>query len=324
MANCVCKWFYRLPGPSLLLAGIIALPVSTAIAHGQTDKPLSDVTTAMPHPEICDSQEAGDQKKLSTKSAGRSTGKEGQDATDSEPASAKRPFRLSAVGDSTFAADQQNPQCKPEHNDASKRSRRTGSIGGTDQPVFPHADSTAPIVSYSDGELTVAGHGARLGQILETIKALTGIALDVPPGSTDNQIFDDVGPAPIREALRQLLDGAKLNYVIRGSAEDPQSVKQLILTARTGTVTTSGPPSANGMPTEEASGPALYGEGFGEAINQPAVIEPVVNTANAIPLNVNIQQQANASGKTPGQILDELQKKQLQQLDDQATQTSPH
>jgi hypothetical protein len=187
--------------------------------------------------------------------------------------------------------------------------------------VFPQPDPTAPIVSYSDGELKVVGHGARLGKILETIKALTGITLDLPADGADIQIFDDVGPAPVRKALIQLLDGSKLNYVILGSSETPQRVRQLILTAQTSTMPASTLGSASGSPIEQAKGPTLYGEGFGEVSPQPEPVQPAINPAaiaNAIPVNVNIQKEAAASGKTPGQILDELQKKQLQQLDDQS------
>jgi hypothetical protein len=178
-------------------------------------------------------------------------------------------------------------------------------------------------VTYSGGELKVVGHGARLGQILETIKALTGITLEVPQDSADNQIFDDVGPAPARQALMQLLDGTRLNYVILSSSEDPQSVKGLILTAQTAMMPTTTLGSAKELPTEQASGPALYGAGFSEATGQAPPIEPAANTPSPVPVNPTIQQEATASGKTPGQILDELQKKQLQQLDARAAQSAP-
>jgi hypothetical protein len=49
----------------------------------------------------------------------------------------------------------------------------------------------------------------------------------------------------------------------------------------------------------------------------------MANAATAEPVNSKIQQAATASGKTPGQILDEMQKKQLQQLDEQAAQPAP-
>jgi hypothetical protein len=47
---------------------------------------------------------------------------------------------------------------------------------------------------------------------------------------------------------------------------------------------------------------------------------PVANPLIGIPAGFNVQQAATASGKTPGQILDELQKQQMQALDSQNPQ----
>jgi len=316
-----CKRSRHLSGQLLLAAALVALPLSTSIAKGQTNKPQDNVSTANVHTEVCEGQTPDNQHNLSTKSGSTSTATEEQEGTPSDSASAKAPLQLPGVEDSTGAADQ-GAQCKRQHNDAPKQWRPRDSAGAN-QPVSPQADSTAPIVTYSGGKLEVAGHGARLGQILEAIKELTGITLEVPQGSADNQIFDDVGPAPTRQALMQLLDGTKLNYVMLGSSEDSEHVRELILTARTSMMPTATLGSAKELPTEQASGPALYGAGFGEATGQAPAIEPPPNTTSTVPVNTNIQQEASASGKTPGQILDELQKKQLQQLDAQAAQSAP-
>jgi hypothetical protein len=237
----------------------------------------------------------------------------------------KLPLRLSGIENSTGPSDEEVAQCKHDLNDAAEQSQPKTSAESADRPVLPQVDSGAPIVSYKDGELKVVGHGARLGSILEIVKSLTGIALDIPQDGAENQISDDIGPAPLRQALINLLDGARLNYLILGSSEDPQGIKQIILTAQTSTSQIGKPAPAAGLSTEQASGPALYGSGFGAASGpDTAIVEPVVPTpANSIPVNVNIQQAAASSGKTPGEVLDELQKKQLQQLDDQAAQSAP-
>lgn len=298
---------------------VFALLASSAIAQGQSDKLQIKTTNTTSQPEICDTQNPADQNSLSTKSGNGASAVEGPDTTYTNHTSLMQPLRLPGVLDSGAAIDGQVAQCKPDSKEAPKQSQPTDPAGGVNRPVLPAADPTLPIVSFTDGQLKIVGHGARLGQILETIKALTGMMLDIPPDSADIQIFDDVGPAPVRKALIQLLDGTRLNYVILGSSEGPQRVKQLILTAQTSTVQT-GP--ANGTPVEQAKGPALYGQGFGEVVPEAEPVQPPINAAaaiaNGIPVNVNIQKEAAASGKTPGQILDELQKKQLQQLDDQA------
>lgn len=328
-ATIICKGFPHLSGQMLLAAALVALPMSASIAKGQTNKPQDDAPTATVHTQVCEGQTPDSQHNLSTKSGTKSAFTEEDEGTHFDSASAKKPLRLSGVQDSTDAADQEGAQCKRPHNDAPKQWRPQDSPGAN-QPVSPQADSTAPIVTYSGGQLKVVGHGARLGQILETIKALTGIRLEVPQDIADNQIFDDVGPAPARQALIRLLDGTKLNYVILSSSEDPQGVKELILTAQTSMM----PAGTPGSPTVQASGPALYGAGFGEAGSEEATtvpvastvepvaapVKPVANPAYAVPTNVNIQQMATAAGKTPGQVLDELQKQQIQQLDQQAAQ----
>jgi len=320
-ATIICKGSRHLSGQMLLAAALAALPLSASIAKGQTSKPQDDASAANVHTQVCEGQSPGSQHNLSTTSGPASADTEEQEATHSDSASAKKPLRLPGVENSTGAADQQGAQCKRPHNDAPKQ-WRPGDSEGANQTVSPQAESTAPIVTYSGGQLKVVGHGARLGQILETIKALTGITLEVPQESADNQIFDDVGPAPARQALMQLLDGTRLNYVMLGSSDNPERVKGLILTAQASMTPAATLGSAKEMPTEQASGPALYGAGFSEATGQAATIEPVANTATAESVNSTIQQAATASGKTPGQILDELQKKQLQQLDQQAAQAA--
>ena len=311
-----------LSGHFSLLAALVVLLASGVIAHGQTSQPQGEAITANSHPEICDTQKTTDQHNLATKSGSTTSVAEGSEAAYTNPVSLMQPLHLPGVEDSSTVIDGQGAQCKPDSKEAPKQSQPTDPAGGANRPVLPAPDPTSPIVSYTDGQLKITGRGARLGQILETIKALTGMTLDVPPDSADIQIFDDVGPAPVRKALMQLLDGTRLNYVILGSSETPQRVRQLILTAQAGTASASPLGPANGPPTEQAKGPALYGEGFGEVVPEAEPVQPPINAAAAaasgIPVNVNIQKEASASGKTPGQILDELQKKQLQQLDDQA------
>ncbi len=306
----------------LLLAGLLSLSVSAAVAHGQNDTPQSDASAAGLHARQCYGQSPGDAHKLSTKSGDLPGTTEGQEAAQTDSTLAKLPLRIPGLENATTGSDQNGARCEREHSDKAQQPHPEDTAGVADLPVLPQTDSTHPNVSYSDGALKVTGHGAHLAQILKSIKALTGIEMDIPASVEENQIFDDVGPAPLREALVKLLDGARLNYLILGSLRDPQGVTQLVLTAETSSAQIKTP--AAGVTTEQASGPALYGAGFGDATAQDtAAAEPAQVQANAIPVNVNIQQVAAAAGKTPGEILDELQKKQIQQLDQQTVQPAP-
>jgi hypothetical protein len=314
----------RIAAQWLLLAGLLSLSLSAAMAQGQSDTTQSNASVAGVHPEQCDGQIPGDAHKLSTKSVEPSGTTEGQEAAQTGSTLTQMPLRISGVDSSAPAPDQDGARCARPHSETAKQPPPKDTAASADVPVLPQADATEPNVSYSDGVLKVTGHGERLAQILENIKSLTGIQMDIPASLEENQIFDDVGPAPVRDALIKLLDGARLNYLILGSPQDPQRVSQLVLTAETTTAQVKTPVA--GVTVAQASGPTLYGAGFGDSTGQEAAAEepPPPPAANAIPVNVNIQQAAAAEGKTPGEILDELQKKQIQQLDEQSAQTAPH
>jgi hypothetical protein len=286
----------------------------------------------------CDTAEGQAQKASANGSETQSAevarpGAEAQEDSQSSLEPTKRNLRLTGSASSDPAADPQTPQCKGKEDDAEHWHPKDPSMSANPAPAS-EVKATSPLVSLKDGNITVAARDARLGEILEAIQRLTGIVVDIPAEGSDERIFDSVGPAPVREALVKLLDGTKFNYVIVSSTQDPRTVKRLILTAQT-----SGAPipHAGGAQGEEQAqaGPSLYGgSGFSNdetasnepAANQPQPIDPPAATKAAIglPANFNLQQAAAAAGKTPAQMLDELQKRQIQQLDDQlAAQGQP-
>ena len=128
-----------------------------------------------------------------------------------------------------------------------------------------------------------------------------------------------------------LLEGSKFNYLIVGSREHPGLPTRLILTVRQGPDAASMVASTQ-QPTQEMPAGTLYGaQGSQEDAQAQTPVEPqqlpvpAQPTAipSSIPVGVNVQQMAVDSNKSPGQILDELQKRQQQTLDDQAAQQSP-
>lgn len=262
------------------------------------------------------------QKDVATASGTRSldgerSGTDGQMVSQSNGDSTKRNLRLTGSAASDPVADPQPPQCRGKDDDAEHWRPKDPSMSAT-PAAASEVDKKPPLASLNDGKLTITAHDAPLGEVLEAIQRLTGIAADIPPGGAEQRIFDNVGPAPVREVLVKLLDGTNLNYVIVSSAQDPRVVKKLILTAQT---TASQPVQQLSAREagEQADGPTLYGAGFSNDAAQTVEPNP---PANGIPTNVNIQQAAAAENKTPGQILDELQKKQIKQLEDQAAQAA--
>jgi hypothetical protein len=186
--------------------------------------------------------------------------------------------------------------------------------------------SAAPIAQVTDGKITIKANGQDLAAVLESVRSATGITVETPSIITPEPVFLDTGPTSITDALVALLSGSKYNYIIVGSEQNPGTVKRLILSERTSgaaatLVASQAPPVA--------PQPALYGgvqaendaEGSDSPPSPPPPIQPKT-IPSSIPTGINIQKLAAESGKSPGQILDELQKRQQQVLDDQAASQS--
>jgi hypothetical protein len=304
----------------LVLTALGALIASAPSMLGQTDNPTGG-PRASSQAQICEGTKPSDSHQLSLAIAKPHSSDEGTDVSDQQSTSqgsselTNGDVRLPEVRSSSSTRQEQVLLCK-------KKESGTEPVGPVDAPLLSNqaADKevvpTPPTVSYADGELTVNAQNARLGDVIEAIRVRTGISVEFLSGSINDRVFDRVGPAPLRDALTKLLYGSGLNYVIQTSSQDPQIVTKLILSAQPQVAATGPPRQANQPVAEQADNRASSG-GADEA---PAVpVQPVQNpSAIGIPVGFNIQQAATASGKTTGQILDELQKQQQQVLDAQA------
>jgi len=185
-----------------------------------------------------------------------------------------------------------------------------------------------PEVTYVNGLLTIDPHGAPLGEVLEAIRIRAGFALDLPHNGMSTKVFDErIGPLPLPEALVQLLYGSGFNYIIQTASTDPNIVKRIFVSpatdnAKQQTVALSARPQVGGT-----SEPVAY-EGIedpSDAEEAPAVastpIQAQPTTATnvpGVPVGFNLQQAAAEAHKTPAEILDELQKHQLEILNAQS------
>ncbi len=212
---------------------------------------------------------------------------------------------------------------KSEQNSSqpSASSDHPDTVPEPEQSVVP-----PPVAQVTDGKLTIRANGQDFALVLESVRSVTGLAVEMPPGVSSDPVFLSVGPTSVTDALIALLDGTRYNYIIVGSEQDSRTVKKLILTERTnlasGTLVAS-------TQREAAPQPVLYGgvqpDAEAEASEppppppvpvQPTVIPP------SVPTGINVQKMAAESGKSVGQVLDELQKRQQQVLDDQAASQS--
>jgi hypothetical protein len=226
-------------------------------------------------------------------------------------------MRLSARVSSQETQNPQNLLCN--HNTSGDRSSRS-----LPMPAHVEEQAPSPIAVFTDGKLTIRANGQGLLSVLNAIREATGIALDMPNSQASDPVYMNMGPLPTQDVLVALLEGTKYNYVIVGSKEEPELVTRIILSEQSNKPAT--PLIASANKESAAPQPELYGGQGVQAeadaeTSQPAPAptppQPAV-VPSSVPAGVNIQQMATQSGKTTGQVLDELQKRQLQTLDDQA------
>ncbi len=240
-------------------------------------------------------------------------------------------LRLQAV-DHSQATPQKDILCNKDTTQPTSEHPKDGVTGGAQLDVQSPA-SNGPLITYTDGKLTIDPHNAPLGEVIEAIRARAGFSVEFPPEQMDERVFDRVGPVSLHEALVQLLYGSGFNYIIQTSANDPQVVKKLSLSAQTHSQSKGLPLQTNAASLDQQNEQqGLYGgSGFtndstAEAIQDvPPVSPPSPRKSDAIavpgvPAGFDLQQAAAQANKTPAQILDEMQKRQLELLDAQAPQ----
>lgn len=201
----------------------------------------------------------------------------------------------------------------------------SSSLEGTGANVLPALDRSPTCrmkIFYERGDLRISAQHCKLLDVLREVGKRTGAFVEAAPGLGEDAVFADFGPGPAREVLASLLYGSSFNYIIVGSPSNPKEITQILLTSsqravRTDVSTTVSVPSFQ-EPTEE---PSAYGVGFATdaegVANEPSASSPV-SRAGAL-----AAQQSPDGKKTPGQILDELQKQQIKQLDEKAAQPKP-
>ncbi len=270
--------------------------------------------------QICDDQASGEQKQLSLQR--HPSGSDNAPLKSLEAAPESRQSQV--VSEKDASSSLQGPlQCLPPH------SRNESAKGDTASDTSGSVTPTAPQVTFADGILTVDPHNAPLGQVLGAIRASAGFKLDVPISEMDGKVFDRIGPLPLRDALVQLLYGSGFNYIIQTAPDDPQAVKHVFVSPKTGNAIDTAVTVAPHPPSDEVGeDQALYG-GFADPSPQeqpppPAVAQqpPRANTGSVpgIPAGFNLNKAAEEAHKTPAEILSDMQKRQIEILDAQAPQ----
>jgi hypothetical protein len=139
-------------------------------------------------------------------------------------------------------------------------------------PLTPEQKpATPPTVTYENGKLMIVAKNAVLGDILRAVSEKTGASIDIPEGATE-RVVSQLGPGPARDVIAALLNGSHFNYVMVGTQESPNSVAQVVLTAKAENTKTDTPKGATPAPVVASNMPRPTVQprtSQGQAIMQP-------------------------------------------------------
>ncbi len=197
-------------------------------------------------------------------------------------------------------------------------------------------------VRWEQGQLSVIAHRVSLHNVLTAIARKTGMVVESAPGADTALAYIELGPASMRDVLRQILDGDGANYILLGSATEPGRVERLILSQG------RQPANENLQRTNIAAvqpsvaQPEAYENGEASTETPPNTAAQQVASesheqqapSTALPSVQNVDAQMSAyqqafsdaakSGKSRAEILQELQKQQIKDLDAAASPPNPN
>ena len=124
------------------------------------------------------------------------------------------------------------PQGSPQKVSSTQSAQKVEAI----IPPTAQTASGVPQVTYEDGELTIIAENVLLSDVLMALHKCMGAEIDLPPGLSGGQhVWVQLGPGPARRVVSDLLSGTELNFVIQGSATDPDGIRMISLMSRTKT-----------------------------------------------------------------------------------------
>src|SRR5271165_7172237 len=177
---------------------------------------------------------------------------------------------------------------------------------------------TPPQVTYNNGQLTIASTNATLSQVLHSVQAQTGATVEIPPGAGSERVVATLGPGKPQAVLASLLNGSKFNYVILGETNNPGAVQKVILLAKSSASSSQTPPATTAQPNSRSPQMQQAVEPPDDEYpqNEPEIENQIqlVPGQPGMPGSENLTpDKANPAGRTPEQMLQELQRIQQQQ-----------
>ncbi len=227
---------------------------------------------------------------------------------------------LSPVG----AAAQTSTAPASTSHKAKQRTKKTPPVVEAAQtpaapPTLEQQSPVAPEVTYNNGLLTIASTNATLSQVLRSVQTQTGAIIEIPPGGGSERVVATLGPGKPQAVLASLLNGSKFNYVILGEADNPGTVKKVILLAKAGgssgqmsEMTAQNISRPQQLQPQQAVEPPddEYPQNEPEIENQNQLVPGQPGMPGAENLTPD---SVNPPTRTPEQMLQELQRMQTQQ-----------
>jgi hypothetical protein len=189
----------------------------------------------------------------------------------------------------------------------------SGPLGPIPQISLESMSAVAPQVTYQDGQLTIVAPNSTLADILRAVHRLTRAEMEIPPAATE-RVVTNLGPAPAPVVMAQLLNGSHFNYVLLGSPADSNLLTRVVLVPK------SGPDNAPTAPAQTAVANAASPQPLASGNAPEIAVEEAADDAtdDNADQNADAEQPAaapapeNGAIKTPQQLLQEMQQRQLQ------------
>ena len=177
--------------------------------------------------------------------------------------------------------------------------------------------ATPPHVAFANGQLTITSQNSTLGDILRAVRNQTGAAVEVPANATE-RVAGNFGPGPARDVLSSLLNGSHFNYLLLGSATNPDALEHVILTVKSGTTAEAAAnvpaETASATPPVPADNPEMTSEDSPDQAQEATDIFAEDPATQSEDQSQNPFGQANAGNtRTPEQMLQDLQRQQEMQ-----------
>ena len=204
----------------------------------------------------------------------------------------------------------------------------SGPTGPVQQIPLDSIAAVPPQVTFQNNQLAIVAPNSTLAEILRAVKKQTGAEIDVP--SAPERVVTHLGPGPAREVMAELLNGSRFNYVLLGAPGDQNGLTRVVLVAKSGAPDLT---PNNPQPGEPGPGQGMQQAGMqAPGVIPPANFNPTQQEApaeaneepaeEATPADDNNndqnngaeaeQPQENPGIKTPQQMLQEMQQRQLQ------------